>query len=522
MMRRYWQDFVYLVLGLGLLLWVASDAFGLRLITYSPGADYWEHTAVLRALLEDPWHPTHPLIVSTAGSPRFGPHFLLIALVGRAFSLGPLDTMGLAAVVNTALLLVGIWWFCRSYFRDLRASLYGLVVFFCTWFDAPHFSNVFKLKVFFSVAGYPSSAALALTLIGLALVTKIVRGELTRPLWLGLSALVWGYVYVTHPLTATMGLPAAVLLALSEPAVPTKRRLAVAGSVVIGLLLTALWPYYPALGMVAGGTVERVKDAVPEDLGGAHRFYGLSDLTDILGFCWLAFPLLPYLWVRRQHVFIVLGALLMLGVFVGNVLLPLPLGHRYILLSVFFLQLALVKLLLILTPRRGTSAWAERAPLRWAAAGLVGVFLSYALGSNIQVAEEHLRRTAGQGRGKEERESLPLRYARRVGELAGPHAVILSSALASWPLPTFGPKVVAPHHTNPLIPDAQERRRAAIRFLAPHTSANERRLILQRYRVTHVVTPPRASSAVLDFLDREGKRTGLPGGFALYTLKPRN
>ncbi len=521
MIRRYWQDLLYLGLALGLLLWVSADAFGLRLITFSPGADYWEHTAVLHALLENPWHPEHPLIVSDAGSPRFGPHFLLIALAGRALTWGPLDAMGLAAVLNTALLLTGIWWFFRCYFRDPRASLYGLVVFFCSWFDAPHFSNVFKLKVFFSVAGYPSSAALAFTLLGLGLVTQILRRELMHPLWLALSALVWGYVYVTHPLTATMGLSAAVLLALTEPGVALKRRLAVAGSVVVGLLLTLLWPYYPALGMVVGGTVERVKDDAPDDLGGAHRFYTSADLTDILGFCWLAFPLLPYLWVRRQLVFAVLGALLMLGVFVGNILVPLPLGHRYVLLSVFFLQLVLVKLLLLLTPRRGERRWAERAVLRWGAAVLVAAFLLYALGVNVSLAHEHLRRAETQARGAE-RESVTVRYARRVGELAGPNAVILSSALASWPLPTFGPKVVTPHHTNPLITDSAERRRSAIRFMAQGTSSTERRLILKRYGVTHVVTPPRVSSSVLDFLEREGsKRQGLAGGFALYALKPR-
>jgi hypothetical protein len=521
MIRRFWQDVLYVVLALGVLGWVAWDAFGFRLITYSPGADYWEHTAVLHALIENPLHPAHPLIVSTAGSPRFGPHFLLIALASRAFGFDALDAMALASVLNTTLILAGIWWFFRHYFRDPRASLYALIVFFGSWFDAPHFSNVYKLKVFFSVAGYPSSAALAFTLLGLGLVTRLLRAELKHPLFFGLSALVWGYVYVTHPLTATMGLPAAVLLALTEPGVTRRLRLVVAGSVVVGLLLTALWPYYPALGMVAGGTVERVKDSAPDDLGGAHRFYGAVELSGILGFCLLALPLLPYLWVRRQHVFAVLGALLMLGVFVGNALVPVPLGHRYVLLSVFFLQIVLVKLLLILTPRRAGGGWAERALLRIGAALLVAGFLAYCVGANVWAAEEHLRRAGAHARDATERESVTVRYARRVAELAGPKAVVLSTALASWPLPTFGPKVIAPHHTNPLIPDTPERRRAAIRFFAPHTAPNERRLILRRYGVTHVVAPPRASGPVLEFLEREGKRQGLPGGYALFTLEPR-
>lgn len=515
-MRRMWE-LAYVVLALCVWVWVAWDAFGFRLITYSPGADYWEHTAVLHALLENPWHPTHPLIVSQAGSPRFGPHFLWIALVSRAFGWDAVQAMSLAAVANTTLLLVGLWAFFRTYFREARAALYGLVIFFGSWLDAPHFSNVFKLKVYFSVAGYPSSSAFALTLLGLALAVRILRAELRHWLWLGLSALVWSYVYLTHPLTATMGLPAAVLLALGEPGVPRALRLKVAASVAVGFFLTLLWPYYPALGMVAGGTVDKVK-SLEEATEPLHRFYSAEDLLDIFGFCLLAFPMLPYLWVRRQHVFVVTGALLMLTVFVGSALVPIPLGHRYVLLSVFFLQLVLVKLLLILTPGPSSEGWAARAWLRWPAAALVGALLVFCGVTNVTAARDHFEKTEQSARASEGKESVTLRYARRVGELAGEHAVVFSTALASWPLPTFGPKVVAPHHTNPLIPDSAERRRAAIRFFAPYSSVPERRAILERYQVTHVVAPPRTLPVVLTYLESTGKRQALPGGNLLFSV----
>jgi len=512
MIKRYWSDAIYLVLAAGILAWVTWDAFGFRLITYSPGADYWEHTAVLHALLESPWHPEHPLIVSTAGSPRFGPHFLLIALASGAAGLDALGAMGVAAVVNTLLILGGIWWFFRLYFGDRRASLYGLVVFFGSWFDAPHFSNVFKLKVFFSVAGYPSSAAIGLTFVGLALGIRLLRGERSRPLGLAAFALLWAYVYVTHPLTATMALPAAVLLAATEPGVSRPRRLRVAGAVVGGFCLTVLWPYYPALGMVMGGTVHRMSGLEPEALAPLHPFYAASALEDILGFCLLAFPMLPYLWVRRQQVFAVLGALLMLAVFVTSALFPIPLGHRYVLLSVFFLQIALVKLLLNLTPPASSGA---RALPRLLGGLSVALLLAFCVGSNAWSSREHFRRIAGLARG---RESVTLRYARKVGERAGPHAVVLSTTLASWPLPTFGPKIVSPHHKNPLIPDAEERRHAASRFFAVHTSDRERRAILAQYHVTHVVAPPRTMPVVGYFLDGLAEGERLAGGYTLYSL----
>ena len=141
-LRERWTELAYLVLALGILAWVAWDAVSFRLITYSPGADYWEHTAVLRALLEDPWHPKHPLIAGSVSSPRFGPHFLIVALVGRAAGTDALGAMSIASVLNAALFLLGIYLFFREYFRDPRAPLLALVVMFGSWLDAPHFSNV--------------------------------------------------------------------------------------------------------------------------------------------------------------------------------------------------------------------------------------------------------------------------------------------------------------------------------------------------------------------------------------------
>jgi hypothetical protein len=518
MIRRYWTDFVYAVLATGIALWIAWDAFRFRLITFSPGSDYWEHTAVFHALLQNPWHPSHPLIAGDVASPRFGPHFLLVALVGRAVHFDAIDTMALGAVVNTLLFLAGIWLFCRTYFRDPRASLYGLIVFFGSWLDAPHFSNVYKLKVFFSVAGYPSSAALAITLLGLTLVVRLLRAPDRSRVGLALSAFTWAYVYVTHPLTATMALPAAVLLALTEPGVERTRRLWVAGSVVVGFFLSAAWPYYPALGMVLGGTLHRVRHLEPEAFAPEHEFYEHTHLFNILGYCLISFLVLPYLWVRRQDVWVVLGACLMLLVFVLGAFFPIPLGHRYVLLSVFFLQLALVRLLLNLTPRSPIVAgWAARPPLRVSAGAAVTLFLVWLGVSNVAAAHEHLRHMAASSHGQE---STALRCARRVGELAGPHAVVLSTALGSWSLPTFGPKIVTPLHKNPLIADADERRRDALRFFAPQATDAEREAIVLRYGVTHVLVPARNAGVVRDFLRDDQLMARLPGGFALYALGP--
>jgi hypothetical protein len=512
-------DIVFALLAAALVASVAWDAFVFRLITHLPGSDYWEHTAVLRSLITDPWHPRHPLVVTDAGSPRFGPHFLLVALVARIVHFGPIDAMALASVLNALLFVVGIFVFFRLYFADRRASLYGLVVMFGTWLaGAPHFSNVYKLSVFYSVAGDPSSAALALTLLGLALAVRLLRDERQRPGLLALSAVTWAYIYLTHPLTAMMSLTAAVLLAATEPGVSRRRRLWVAAMVPAGILLAVLWPYYPALGMVMKGTAARVSHRVANagaDHGELHRFYSPSYLWQISGFALLAVPCFGYFVVVRRHLFLVLGTLAMLAIFIVSAFIDIPLGHRFVLLAMFFLQIGVVFLLLALTPRaRPLPSWATHPSLRLLAAAATGALLLFLVVSNVRAAEKRF----GEFRGGT---SHTVRLSRRIGQLVGTDGVVLGDAQTCWSVPTFGPRVVALHHGNPLVPDTRERRLAVRGFYGHGMSDAERARVIERYHVTHVLFTGRQAGPAERFSEQRGTLHELPYGGRLYALRPR-
>jgi hypothetical protein len=512
--RAHFADLSFLVLSLGITVWVAWDAFEFRLITNSPGADYWEHTAVLRALIDDPWHPRHPLIASDVPSPRFGPHFVVIALLGRAFGTDALGAMSISSVVNTLLFLAGIYLFFKEYFRNPFAPLFGLVVMFGSWLDAPHFSNVYKLSIFFSVAGYPSTAALAVMLLGLTVFVRALRSERERPgLW-ALTTFLWAYVYITHPLTAMLAFTAAGLLALTEPHIQRARRFWMLGSILAGVLLASLWPYYPALAMVAGGTVNRVQKGLESGEHPLHFFYEPEMMFHVLGFGLLAVLAVPYFVWRKKLLVVPLGTLVMLGVFAVSAFVDVPLGHRFLLLSVFFLQIGLVGLLLELLPPRPSETSAP--PLRRAAwigaAVLAAALLAVMTVTNVIEARDRFkgRRTPGD-------ESVTVKYGRRVAELAGPGAVVLGEPLPSWPIPTFGPKIVTLHHRNPLITDGQERDRASQRFFGKASDA-ERFAILERFRVTHVLLSSRQGGGALRFLEKHGHRRGLPLGRTLYRV----
>lgn len=514
--RSHWALLAYIALSMGILGWVAWDAFCFRLITYGGGVDYWEHTAAFYALLENLLDPRNPHVVSEASSPRFGPHFVLIAAFGKLIGVDAIDAMAIAAVLNTLLLLLGIYCFFRTYFRDARAPLYGLIVMFGSWLDAPYWSNVYKLSVYFSVAGYPSNAALALTLLGLYLTLELLRGERRRPGLLALSCVMWAYIYITHPLTAMMSFTAALALAATEPTVSWERQLEIGGTVVGGLVLAAIWPYYPALGMVVSGTTAKIKEGLAAGPSGQalHFFYAPSTLLGVGGVALLALPVLPYLAARRELLFVIIGILVMLGLFIVNLFLPIPLGHRFVLLAVFFLQVALVWVMLQLTPvGPKLPDWASQPLLRWGAALGVIALLLYCTGSNVASAMARFEeRTSHE-------QSWIVRYGRRVGVIAGSHGVIFGLPKPSWPIPTFGPRVVTLFHANPLVADAKQRRQDSRRFFAQHTSDNERSSILARYGATHVLSDKDSSNASERFLKERGNMFQLPGGLRLYALR---
>ena len=495
--------------------------------TYGAYSDYWEHGAVLHALIQNPWHPSNPHLVTAASSPRFGPLSVVNALVARALGLDAVGALSVAAVVHTAAFVLGIWLFFRIYFRDRRAGLYGLFVMLGGWWEAWTFTSIYQPKVLLSVACYPWLAAFAVTLLGLALEAHVIRKARPR-FWHYslLTACMW-VVFLTHQITAMMALAAWFLLALSEPNVPLERRIGVALTAVAGCGLSAFWPYFSVFNLLAGGHqeagwvgqgIEAATQVTPVEA--LHRFYRLNELLPALGIGLLGVLGLPYFFLRWRRLFVGLGVLAMLGPFALNVYVPLPLGHRFILLAVFFLHVAVVWLLLVLTP--GSHEFARVLDRRWlrlasllAVWGLLGTFAWH----NVRRTEREWNYFAGYAR---RGESPLLRYSKRVAELTRKDSVVIGDTLTLWPIPTFGPKVVAARHENPFVPDADQRLHDIDMFFARRTPDAERYRIISHYRVSHVIVKGEPFGSLRAFLDAHAQRMRLPGGYWLFALNSAN
>jgi len=524
-LRRHWASALFVLCALGIWGWVSWEAVCVRMVTWEGGADYWEHSATLHALIQSPWHPRHPHLATDAGSPRFGPQFLLIALIARALHWDAIQAMTLAAVLNTLLFLCAIRVFFWSYFRHPLAPLYGLLVMFGGWWLGFHYSNVYALPVLFIVAAFPSTTALGLTLLGFALGVRLLRAEV-RQRWLGLALLaLWAAaVFIIHPLTAMLSLSGALLLALAEPHASWRLRFEVAGAIVVGCAMAHFWPYFSPWVVLRGGHGESADWAGQSVQQAAelhvkkklHEFYQPLALLKALGLGTLTLLALPYFFLRRERWFVGLGALSMLLPFVGNAFVELPLGHRFILLSIVYLHIGLVWLLLRLTPGHAAAfrvvrrrAWGIASALLVAATLLV--FSTHAVLQARALFED--------ARFRERRESPVIRNMRNFAAAAGPDAVVLATPLLSWPLPTFGPKVLVLFHQDPLVSDAIQRQYWVRRFLAPSTPDDVRRTILARYGVSHVLLQ-RDTGTLSRFLATTSTVRMLGSGYRLYTISP--
>lgn len=524
---RHWAIVLYAGLSMGIASWVSWEAFRVQAVTFDARTDYWEHSATLHALIENPWHPQNPHVVSAAGSPRFGPQFLLAALIARAFHFDAMAAMSLVAACNAWLLVGSIGLFFTTYFRDERAALYGIIVMFGSWWHAWHFSNVYQLSVFFSVASYPSSTAIGLTLLGFWLAVHTLRTKRKPGVLLGLLV-AWALcVFVIHQLTAVMSLSGLGLLAVTEPAVPLRRRLEVIGTLIVGVGVAHFWPYFSPWQVLAGGhssaqhwVQDSVQQAVQLDVKTRlHLFYRQNGLLNSLGLALVTIPALPYFLIRRERWFVALGALSMLVPFAVNAYIELPLGHRFILLAILYLQIGVVWLLLLLTP--GSP---QALPIfRYRAAQVAGASIVFATllifgWHNLEAAQKEL----GKRRYLAGPPSPLVSDMREVARLAGPNAVLLATAPVSWPVPTFGPKVLVLLHENPLIEDADERQAAVSRFFKQSTPNDERLEILRRYHVSHVLLfrERDGGRALGRFLAERAEVHGVGHGFRLYTLGP--
>jgi hypothetical protein len=522
-------------------IWLTWDATFHRLVTYSLWADYWEHTAALTEWMRNFSAPANPHVLDDSLSPRYMPQFWVLAFMGLFFGLTSIDLMSISAVVNYILITVGLFLFTRAYFRDPWAPLISFIAVYMFWGVSWNWSNLYQFKSFFYVAGYPSSFVFGLSLISFWTVLKTLRGDYSAVIASFLLFVLAALMFLCHPLTAVFGIVGCVLLVFTESSVSGGRRLAILLALGAGLIATELWPYFSAwkvaLGLYGAGQEQWFSSG-----GGSgvlsrfasgdwqHIFYDPRLVITILGPALLGIPACVWLAVRKEGRFIVTGAVVMSIPYFINIFVELPLAHRFLLFTVFYLQLAMVWVIL-----QVIDAWRTIPRPPQAQAYMMGTlaFLALIVVSNVVLLATEFRGYTFSPKHLtmiDKRAQIPDRlsvvelYSKLTGPLAE-SSVVLSTAQVGWPLPTVKGKVVALYHENPMVADQNQRYRDTMEFFYRQLEDQQRTDIIRGYQATHLLVSdsdtavaPEVSAALATWLSEHAIPVAKVGSYRMYDI----
>lgn len=451
------------------------------------GSDAWEHHRALAALVRQLWKPGNPTYASDLPSVRYSPYLVGWALVCRATGISPYAALSIAAVVNTALLIIGLWMFLAS-FGEQAAAGAVLVVMVCLYGSAPGWANSYALSDLPWQQVNPSAFSFALTLISWAIFRRTSTGR-GRLLQVAAVVALLTIAMLDHGMTGAFGIVGLFVLTLAAPGNTRMRTalLAMAITICVGALCL-LWPWYPFLTAVRWHQDQ-------------HYWFSASflhqELTEWIVpavLCSLfALPLRERPMVRTC----IIGGTVSLGAgiiarFTHSPVLsrfPLPgLIYFHILAGLFAHESGIFR----------PSTWPARLkglmmPLPQAAYPILQTVLAIVLlyclvpqfrsiATEPYLARVYLARLTGRA---DHREHLRQDLAALL-QPVGQDDVVLSNLGTSWLIPSVRGKIVAAMHYELFVPDQRQRWHDDVDFF---TTAGERQRqdVLRKYHVRWIV-----------------------------------
>ncbi len=469
--------------------------------------DAFHHMASVRELARGEFPPRHNMVPGYMHQGHYGPYLVLLGYLARLTGASCVVVLYAAGVANLLLYLFAFRCLLRRLVGE-AAGRWAAVVPLLLWgpwplgemnwasLGWPGTTSLAEAYNFF----YPNQAGLILVVAVLALLASEPASGAPNRIDArtgGLAIVVTALLIATHPLSGL--LLASALVALGTARLVTSRlglRDAVwlAALPVGGLLLAALWPYYPVLKLLPAFTLSWFRSSGVAASSVAARPFGVPpiaapalSLIDIFGPA--GFGLIGLLLLaRRKRPFALLWFLTTLAVVVCPYV---PLRHRFSLFAVIPLQLGAAAFFEAVWPR-GRAARAVVLAILTCGALSAGFRLEWAL----------------------DREAVSLDF---VTQATPPDAVMLANpTLSNGVGGLTGRKVVCPQNPDLFLILAGGARRIldVERFLEPGRTIAERSAILERWQVTHVLVDRIDGGRSLPY--PEVARTD---GFILYDVR---
>jgi hypothetical protein len=452
------------------------------------GADAWEHQRVVLALTRQLWKPGNPTYASDYPSVRYSPYMIGCALVCRLAKIDPYTALSGAAVVNTALLVVGVWMLLGE-FNERRSATAILLVMVALWGGPPGYANSYALADLPWHQVNPSAFSFGLTLIAWSLLRRLGSGKWSTPRFV-LILLLSTEAMLDHPMTGAFGIAGLFVIAVTGPIGGRRRMFLTAGAVVVGVgLLCLAWPWYSFLAAVRN----RQDNDYWFNRGVFHLTLTLWCAPAML--CMLfAVPLRnrPLVWTC------IVGGLVAIAAEFAALLTHSPVLARFLLPGMIYFHLAIG----IFAHEAGIfrlSSWRDRFRMLAGSPAEAAVpitqivlvaLLAYVFIPQLTLiaTEPHLGRAyIGKVIHVRDLQYPVRRQFAKLLDPVGEKDVVLSDPETSWVIPAFRGRIVAAIHFELFQPNQPIRLEAVDHFFQEGTTTADRKKILQDYHVRWIL-----------------------------------
>lgn len=472
---------LYLLLSIATIVYVAALT-GNR--SERLDADAWEHHRAVLAMSQEMWEPGNPTYATDEPTIRYSPYTIALAQLVRSTGIDAYDALSGAAVFNTLLLLIAVWWWLRAYGVQGAAPLVLLSMIFL-YGTPPGYANSLALSDLPWHQVNPSALAMPLMILAWA--------WLYRAKGLGLigftcvTSVLLAASVLSHGMSGVLGAFGLFITAVSSDRNRVAKLIATFVTCGIGFALAAAWPWYDFL------------FAVTQSPDKWYWYNPAIFKLMLFSWCLPAFLASAAALPMRDKPFIrtaLLATAGLLGVTFVGALAGSPTLARLPLAGLIFPQAA-VGVFIYSVGVSCPMTWIrrfkqlferDRAVMSRALVEttVVGLIVVLALPNFwLTLREPHLaRKWVAKVTGREDKQ--PHNWARYEALLTpniGIHDVVLAEPLTGWPVPSFGGRVVSALHLEFFSPGQFERLEDTSRFFNTETSHEDRNALIKQYGV---------------------------------------
>ena len=474
----------YLLVGVALLLYVAVCTPQRDNLL---AADEWEHHRTILTLTRHLWHPGNPTFASEIPSVRYSPYTIFWAVACRVTHITPYTALSIAAVVNTALMLVGLWMLLDA-FGEAAAATSVLLVMVILWEGPPGWANSYALADLPWLQVNPSAIAFAFVLISWALFRRISTGPSGAWAW-AVIVLLMTVAMLDHGMTAAFGIMGLFVLGVMGPGAARVKMLAGALGVAVAVaVLCTPWPWFSFWGAVRWKGDQHYWFSVPFVRMELKEWIVPAVVCSVV-----AAPLWRNTLVRVSFV----GGVMAMLIGASSVVTKNPTLARFPLPGLIYFHI-MVGLVAYRWGIFDLRTWKGRvrgmfAPLEAASGPLLQValagVLAYFLLPQVKMVFSKpwlFRPYIAKALHRPDRQEKLPRELPGLLKGVGENDVVLSDLMTSWLVPSTSGKIVSALHYELFVLDQRQRWRDVSSFFSTATSV-DREGMVKRYGVRWIV-----------------------------------